>query len=96
MACCNIEEVAFCKDQCEPYIIHSENSYHLIVESSFMYTCENLSDALIDIMCYYYVLNMQYPRSMHTLCLFLQHFVLGLKDNARLPTSILTLSSNLQ
>ena len=56
-----------------------------------MYSCENLLDAVID-----YVLNMEYPKSMYALYIFLQHFVIGLKDNSKIPTSVLTLCSNLQ
>ena len=87
-SCCNIEEAAAANGQSEPYILVSENLYHLIVESSFTYSCENLPDALMDLMCYYYVLNMKYPKSMYALYIFFQHFVLGLKDNSRIPTCV--------
>lgn len=61
-----------------------------------MFSCNELSDALIDILCYYYVFNTAYPKSMYALYIFLQHFVLGLKDSSKLPSSVLTLCSNLQ
>ena len=61
-----------------------------------MHSCENLLDAVIDLICYYYVLNMEYPKSMYALYIFLQHFVIGSKDNSKIPTSVLTLCSNLQ
>ena len=61
-----------------------------------MYSCENVPNALMDILCYYYIFNMAYPKGMQALYLFLQHFVLGLKDSSKLPNSVLTLCTNLQ
>ena len=68
----------------------------LIIDAVFMYLCDDLASALIDIlMCYYYVFNTEYPKSMYSLYIFLQHFVLGLKDNSKLPTAVISLCSSL-
>ena len=73
-----------------------EDQYHIIVDQLLMYSCNDLAAALIDLLCYYYVFNMAYPKNMFSLYIFLQHFILGLKDCSKLPTCVLSLSSNLQ
>lgn len=88
----NIEAIADAY-QSEPYIMISGGLYHLIIDAVFMYSCDNLASALIDLMCYYYVFNTAYPKSMYSLYIFLQHFVLGLKDNSKLPTAVISLCS---
>ena len=91
----NIEAVANAY-QSEPYIMISNGLYHLIIDAVFMYLCDDLASALIDLMCYYYVFNTEYPKSMYSLyIIFLQHFVLGLKDNSKLPTAVISLCSSL-
>lgn len=74
----------------------AEEEYHLIVDGAVMYWCNTLPDALIDLLCFYYVLNIQYPKAMYPLYIFLQHFVFGLKNSSKLPNAVLTLFSNLQ
>jgi hypothetical protein len=73
----------------------AETEYHLIVDGLFMYSCDTLADALIDLLCFYFIFNIEYPKTMYSLFIFLQHFVLGLKDSSRVPNSVLTLFSNL-
>ena len=55
-----------------------------------MYTCTTLHALLFDLLFYYYVLNMTYPKHMHSFFIFFQHFILGL-ESSKLPTSVLTL-----
>ena len=45
-------------------------------------------DALIDIICYYYVLDISYPKEMYSLLIFLQHFVFGIVDSGNIPTHL--------
>ena len=82
--------------QTEPYIMFSDGLYHIIIDKVFMYSCDDLANALIDLLCYYYVFNAAYPKSMFSLYIFFQHFILGLKDNSKLPTSVISLCSTLQ
>ena len=81
----------------DAYIIcTTEYEYHLIVDGMFMYSCDSLPDALVDLVCFYYVLNIQYPKSMYPLYMFLQHFIFGLKDSAKIPNSVISLYSILK
>ena len=33
----------------------AQDAYHLIVDGIFMYSCNNLPDALVDLLCFYYI-----------------------------------------
>ena len=60
-----------------------------------MFSTDFLADGLMDLLCYYYISNIKYPKSMQALYLFLQNFVLGIKDTTKLPTCVLTVHSKL-
>ena len=60
-----------------------------------MFSTENLRDALIDIICYYYVLDISYPKVMYALVIFIQHFVFGITDTGIVPPSVINLCSRL-
>ncbi len=98
--CPNIEEIIESLKIEEAYIMITaegtgEMQYHIVVDGLFMYTCDNLPNALIDLLCYYYILNIAYPKALNAVYLFLQNFILGIKDSVRLPNSVVTLYSNL-
>ena len=52
-----------------------------------MYTCTTLHTLLFDLLFYYYVLNMSYPKHMHAFFIFFQHYILEL-ECSKLPTSV--------
>ena len=54
--------------------------YHFIVGNVFMFSTDDLRGTLIDIICYYYVLDITYPKVMYALLIFVQHFVFGITD----------------
>ena len=98
--CPNLEEYIKDLDRTEAFILSTVNmdglDYHIIVvDGTYMFTSNDLSNSLMDLMCFYYVLNMQYPKPT-ALYLFLQHFIIGLKDSTKLPNSVLTMHSFLQ
>ena len=70
-------------------------NYHVIVDNTYMFSCETLIDSIIDIMCYYYVLNISYPKVMHNILIFFQHFIFGVTMGT-IPTSVINLCSKLQ
>ena len=61
-----------------------------------MFSTDNLKGALIDIMCYYYVLDISYPKVMHALLIFIQHFIFGISDTGVIPASVINLCSKLE
>ncbi len=55
-------------DQEEAYVLSTgSNQYHIIVDNCFMFTTETLIDGIINVVCYYFVLNISYPKTMHAL-----------------------------
>ena len=75
--CTNINEIINTTKQDEAFILVMGQD-HLIVDNNFMFSTETLLDALINIICYCYVLNIAYPKPMFALFIFLQHFIFGL------------------
>ncbi len=68
--------------QNEAYVLCSYSPdgrlYYLIVDNVFMFSCVNLQDAIIDLICFYYVLDISYPTMMNSLLIFIQHFIFSL------------------
>ena len=48
--------------------------YHLIVDNEFMFSISNLRDAVIDLICFYYVLDISYSKVMNSILILIQHF----------------------
>lgn len=74
-------------DQSYQYYITSE--HQIITESS------SLLDALIDVFATYFTFDMSYPPKLYPLMIFLQHYVLELKDEQRQPNNVKILVSSL-
>ena len=95
----DVDSTVYKIDQSEAYILgtlspgNEGRLFHIIVDSMFMFTCENLKNALVNIMCYYYVLDLSYPKVMYALLIFIQHFIFGVTDTGRVPTSVINLCS---
>ena len=83
----------------EPYIVAIETDetvqYHIYIESECLLSTHTLGDALADLICTYFVFDVAYPKSVYALLIFYQHFVLGLKDNQKVPASVSALCSSL-
>ena len=43
-----------------------------------MFSTDDFRGALIDIICYYYVVDISYPKVMYALLIFVQHVVFGI------------------
>ena len=76
-------------------VICNSNQFHVVVDGSYMYSIDTLVDALLDLLWYYFILNIKYPKSIYTLFIFLQHFALGIKDSTKLPTCVITVHTKL-
>ena len=84
------EEVAPCI-----LVVHSnENRQYLIVAEKRVYLeASSLQKALEALFCMYYVYDMAYPKPLHSVFIFIQHFILKLVDNQRVPASVLSVQS---
>ena len=56
---------------------------------------QNLSDALADVICTYFVFDLVYPRNVYRLLIFLQHTMMSIRDVEKMPTSVMILLSSL-
>ena len=83
----------------EPYIIVADSDeateYHIYVEMECVVSSPTLADALIDLICTYFIFNIEYPKPMYPALVFLQHFVMGLTDGQKVPTSLRAFCSSL-
>ncbi len=85
--------------QNEAYVLCSYSPdgrlYYLIVDSVLMFSCVNLQDAIITLICFYYVLDISYPTMMNSLLVFIQHFIFSLLTGV-VPSCVINLCSKLQ
>lgn len=69
--------------------------YHIYVEHVCLVTTHALADALVDVICTYFIFDISYPKPMYPLLILLQHFVFGFVDHQKVPTSVVALCSSL-
>ena len=65
--------------------------FMVYVESELLVSTNTLADALVDLMCAYFVFDIVYPKALYPLMLFLQHTLIGIKDSQKLPTPVCAL-----
>lgn len=88
--------------QNEPFISafgkpgEEKTQYFICAEQSLLTESSSLRDALLDLICYYYVFNVSYPKSISGVFLFIQHIVCNLKDSQKHPNSLTKLLKNIQ
>ena len=87
--------------QSEPYLVvmgqagKERTQYFISAEGALNTESSSFRDALLDLMCYYYVFNISYPTSLSGVFLFIQHFVCNLKDSQKYPNSLTKLLKNI-
>ena len=55
-----------------------------------------MKDAIIDLFTTYFVYDVAYPKPLKAIFIFLQHFVLDLKDDQQIPPSALKLVNSIE
>ena len=82
----------------EPYIVAIETDetmhYHIYIQYDCLLSMHTLGDALADLICTFFF-DIAYPKLEYALLIFFQHFVLGLKDNQKIPPSVSSLCFSL-
>ena len=79
---------------CAPYIVvlepdDTENlQYFFVVEKQVYVECRKFSTALLCLFCVYYVFNISYPKPLYSVFIFVQNYVLGLKDSYTVPPNV--------
>ena len=69
--------------------------YFICAEKAFVTESKTLKDALLDLMCFYYVFNISYPKTISAVFLFIQHIVCNLQDSQVHPKCLSKLLQNI-
>ena len=67
----------------------------LIVERNVLESLKRISSIIIILIAGYFTFNMSYPKSLYPTLIFLQHFVLEIKDKQVIPCTVTRLLSSL-
>ena len=57
--------------------------------------CEDIPQAVVSLVSTYYAFNMSYPGSLYPVYIFIQHYVLDIKDEQRLPNNVVILYTSI-
>ena len=82
-----------------PYITvlvgDSSIQFFVVVERLVLDDCKELIDAVTALIGAYFTFNIEYPRPLYPVCIFLQQFVLRLKDRQTIPPIVTRMLSSL-
>ena len=67
--------------------------FYISVEKQIIGFSKSVFSALTNLISAYYVFNIAYPKPINALLIFVQHFVLLLKDKQHVPASVTQLIS---
>lgn len=97
-----LEEEVMSVKQSEPFIAVTgragdENcQYFICAETAKIIECKSLRDAILDMICIYYVFNISYPKTLSGIFLLIQQYVFNIKDSQKPPQCLVKLLQNLQ
>lgn len=87
----NLDERAMSLSENHPYlgvvIGGTSLQVYVIVERTVLETVE-VSSALSGLIATYFSFNMSYPKGLYPLLIFIQHFLLGIKDKQVTPITL--------
>lgn len=97
----NLEEEVSKLAQPMPFIVvvghvGKENTQYFISCETTLIESKGYKEAVTDLIVTYYVYDISYPKSLMPLYMFLQHYVMGLKDQQPVPNTTIKLISNLR
>lgn len=86
--------------QNEPYIVVAQvglnkRQFFVVVERSITIESTTFLDALTDMICLYFAMDITYPSTLYPVLLSVQRFVLGIKDKQIVPPVVTRLLSSL-
>ena len=87
--------------QSEPCIViigrigSASTQFFVCAEKAVVVESKTLRDVLIDLICFYYVADIVYPKSLSGILLFFQQTVFSIKDEQRPPLCLIKLLQNL-
>ena len=69
--------------------------YFICAEKDLIIQAKTLKDALLDLICSYYIFNISYPKTISAVFIFFQHIVCNLKDAQVHPKCLCKLLQNI-
>jgi len=85
--------------QSAPYIVvtgSSENmQLYICCEQNILLESKIVRDALLDLVAVYFVFDVQYPKSLDAILIFIQHYVMDMKDSQPVPMTTAKVVGNL-
>ena len=88
--------------QAAPFIVITgisgdENSQIFICsEKTVFHESKTILDAVIDLICFYFVYDIAYPKYVDSILVFFQHYVFRLTDKQPVPAPLMKLIGNLK
>ncbi len=71
-------------------------TYDVVVERASLVQSTDVDTALLDLFSAYFVFDIAYPPELYPVLLFFQHYILGLKDEQKVPVSVTTAVTTLR
>jgi len=82
--------------QNEPYIAKiQDDQYFIIIERKIVLESTECLDAVSSMICGYFAFDISYPKSLYPILIFIQRYVLGIKDNQPIPNVVTHVVSGL-
>ena len=69
----------------------AEEQCFIAVEKQVMVESRCINTALLDMMSVYFAFDIAYPRPLYSLLVFIQHYVLGIRDSQPVPNNVTVL-----
>ena len=85
--------------QNEPYIVVTDGvtnrQFFVVVKRNITIESNTFQDALTDMICLYFAMDITYPSSLYPVLLSIQRFEFGIKDKQIIPPAVTRLLSSL-
>ena len=89
---CDLDEEVGKLPYIYPYIavVEGESSvqFFLVAEKVIVSESDGFVDALLDLICAYLTYNIVYPNPLYPVLIFIQRFIMDIKDNQTVPPSV--------
>uniref|UniRef100_A0A1X7V3Z2 Uncharacterized protein n=1 Tax=Amphimedon queenslandica TaxID=400682 RepID=A0A1X7V3Z2_AMPQE len=69
--------------------------YHIVIEGQMLHKVTSTRKALLNLIAAYYVFNISYPPLQSATLIFIQHYIMNITFEKKLPSSVAALGSNL-
>ena len=76
-------------------VVKRIESYHVLVERQPTTEASTFGSGLLDLYCSYFVYDIAYPKSFYSLLVFIQHYILELKDTQVDPPAVIEITISL-